>query len=150
MNRVRRVIENGFITWLGIIFLMTILFTGKTAHIIGTVSPVVTPLKIISIEKTDIPGFPSSIISGTSTKLRNCDQRNMNWFISGGENEGSVFSAFLDMPASRDTGLMRFEGIVVGLPPERIKFAKAEVVHDCFSGRVRVVSQFFKGEGVTR
>lgn len=150
MHRIRKVVENGFVAWSGIIFILALLLSGKTAHVIGTLFPVVTPLEITSITKTNLPGFPSSIITGTSTKLRDCDQRDMFWFISEGENEGSVFSTFLDRPESRSTGPMTFKGIVVGLPPERIKFARAEVVHDCFGGNVRVVSQFFAGDEAGR
>lgn len=150
MHRIRKVVENGFVAWAGVIFIMALLLSGKTANVIGTLLPVVTPLEITSITKTNLPGFPSSIITGTSTKLRDCNQRNMLWFIGGGEKEGSIFSTFLDRPESRSTGPMTFRGIVVGLPPEKIKFARAEVVHDCFGGKVRVVSPFFAGDKVDR
>jgi len=145
INKIRSVVENSFVIWTGILFLLILVFTGKASTVVGNYFPVVTPLKIDSIEEIFDKGLPSVIISGTSTKLRNCDQRTMNWFIREGRNEGSVFSMFMDEPKSREIGVIEFKGIVVGLPKNKIEFSRSEVVHDCFGGQVRVVTQFFTG-----
>jgi hypothetical protein len=148
MNAIRRVVENTFVVWLGIIFLLSLIFIGKAANLIGRHFPVVTPLNITSVEKIVNFGLDSSLIKGTSTKLRDCDQRTMSWFIGEGGNEGSVVSLFKEKPQSREKGLIEFTGIVVGLPPEKLDFARSEVGHDCFGGYVRVVSNFYTGKEI--
>jgi hypothetical protein len=148
MNAIRRIVENSFVVWLGIIFLIGFVFSGKAANLVGYHFPVVTPLKITSVEKIVNFGLDSSLVKGTSIKLRNCDHRTMNWFIDEGENEGTVISFIQEKSQSRKKGIMEFTGIVVGLPPEKLDFARSEVSHDCFGGYIRVVSNFYRGKNL--
>lgn len=147
-NKVRKFVESNIVTWLGVLVIATLLSTGKMAEILGEYFPVMTPLEITSIEPTTTRDLPSSLISGTSEKLRDCNQQSMRWYIVEGHQEGSVFSLFLDRPQVHGKGPMVFKGIIVGLPPEDIKYSRAEVTHNCFGGNVRIVTNFFSGSEV--
>lgn len=146
IHQIRKFVENIFVVWVGIIFLLILLLSGKAANVIGYHFPVVTPLEITGVKEVINFGLPSSLIEGTSTKLRDCDQRTMRWYIGEGENEGSVTSMFTEKPQSRKKGVMKFSGIIVGLPPEKLDIARSVVGHDCFGGSVRVISSFYEGK----
>lgn len=115
--------------------------TDASARLLGKVFPVVSPLHIDSVEETMDRGIPSTRISGTSLKIRNCSPVDMRWFIRDRGLEAPVPSYFQDPPRVRRAGIQTWHGLIVGVPPSRLSEVRAEVTHLC--GAVTVTSEFY-------
>ena len=143
IQRVSKIANNTPVFIIGFLFLSWFALSSQPARFAGILFPVITPLNIESITEGQHNGLPATIIQGTITKLRNCDFKSMDWFI-GGENNGTVLSAFLDPPQGRSKGVQHFSGILVGIQPDLFPTTFSKVSHSC-SG-ITTISEFYTGD----
>lgn len=131
-----------YIGWLGLF-----IQTDIAASLHGNVHPVITKLRIASMEETEFLGLPATRIKGDAIKHRSCGLERVNWYLH--DNSGLVVPIkhyFEDEPQTRDVGLQEWEGIVIGIDVSKMDMVSATVKHSC--GNFPVISQFYLGEGL--
>lgn len=104
----------------------------------GSIVPVTTEFNIETISTTyDSAGFQASVLTGTFTKLRNCEFKELTWYYGTRENRLSsvgVKSIFTSAPQVRSTGEQYLASLYVYLPRSDVmNNSFAYVTHSCYN-----------------
>lgn len=117
--------------------------TDMVARWQGYFFPVTGPITITSIEPATVRGAPGSRIRGFAVKYReDCDYLSVSWRLVGGERSVSVPAFFVDTPKVREKGMQEWEGLMVGITPDRISQTQGDAHHQC--GLFPVSTPFFR------
>lgn len=86
----------------------------------GEMDPVLSPLTIELI--SEYTGPNTTIIKGHAQRYRGeCDWKAADWYLGPVSGKSvPVEVSFLDKPEIRPSGLMEWEGVIIGLSPEQV------------------------------
>lgn len=99
-------------------------------RLLGDQYPVVGYFEIDGMTAEMVDGQSSVKLSGDAEKFRNCTWQSVHWFLSD-RNGVPVPSRFLDPPKKNGTGWLHWDGLLVGISPDRITETYGEVTHRC-------------------
>ena len=114
----------------------------RASRTLGGIWPVVSMLEIEDVEAVDVDGLAATRITGTAHKLRDCVFRGVSFYLHG-PDDVPVDAKFIDKPAVNGVGKLEWDGLLVGIEPNRLWETYGEVEHNC-SG-IAVISPFFIG-----
>ena len=124
--------------------IVTLGWIGQTVwaqRIVGNWFPVVTKMTVETVTPFSVDGVEGARLSGWATKLRDCTYQGIE-FRLGSPYGVPIPARFLDRAADNKKGLLRWDGLLVGIEPNRINETYGEVIHECWGIRVRTAFFF--------
>lgn len=117
--------------------------TDMAARWHGHFMPANGPITITSIEPAVVRGAPGSRIRGYAEKFREeCDYISVSWRLVDGDRSVTIPAFFTDEPMIRGKGIQEWEGLMVGITPDRISLTEGDAHHQC--GSFPVTTPFFR------
>lgn len=113
------------------------------AALYGRLNPVTSPLQVTNVEPASVNGAPGSRISGTAVIHRDtCDYLDVEWELHGDRRSVRATAFFADEARVREAGVQRWEALLVGVPPHKLRDTTGDVRHQC--GMFPVMSPFYR------